>query len=60
MPFNNDVVLKLMHQKLIIINTNICGQGNVRVLDQLCIATEVLFWSIKGRPHVLLEVFTVR
>ncbi len=35
MRFNNDVGLKLMYQKLIpvIININISGQENVRVLD---------------------------
>lgn len=35
--FNNGVVLKLMNQKWIIIHTNLCGQGNVRVLDPWCI-----------------------
>lgn len=49
-----------MYQKLIIITTNIPRQRNVRVLDPWCIGTEVSCWCIKGLPHVLLEVFTVR
>lgn len=57
--FNNGV-LKWMHQKLIIINTNIYGQENVRVLDPWCTVTEVLCCRIKALPHVLLEVFTAR